>query len=95
MTKSWPKEPVKSKIDVKKGELYKATLTWRREGYKAVPLKDYFLKIENTMAYIYDGAISNFLGCFPLHWFKNFELVDEIPETEPVIEEEHFQLVLF
>ncbi|MBT2661923.1 hypothetical protein [Bacillus sp. ISL-45] len=80
----WPEEPTVKDISLDPERMYKARLIWRREGYKDAELKEYFLRPKMSHAYFYlDEQLERFCGCFPLHWFSDFEEI----EVEPINEE--------
>ncbi|WP_240377208.1 hypothetical protein [Bacillus piscicola] len=84
-------------------KVYKAKLVYRDDGYKSRQLKEYFLCPIKTHAYFYqDESLKQFCGCFPLHWFEEFEEIDprftqkEIKtQSEEEIVQETEQLTLF
>ena len=65
-------------------KLYRATLIWVSKGYRSsVPLQPYYVRIGRTHGHFYkDKELKRCRGCFPLHWFDNFELVGDIPTTD-------------
>lgn len=83
----WPPEPALVIPELDKGKVYKARLIWRTEGYKSTRLKDYYIKQNQTHCYFYsDPELKKCGGCFPLHWFSDFEEVNDRKECKSVIE---------
>ncbi len=81
----WPEEPMVKDISLDSERLYKARLIWRREGYKGAELKEYFLRPKKTHAYFYHNErLEHFCGCFPLHWFSDFEELEVEPITQEI-----------
>ncbi|MDA1631816.1 hypothetical protein PDK11_02960 [Bacillus cereus] len=88
----WTPEPQVNTPDVDQGLLYKAKLIWRTKGYKGKPLKDYIIKPKgNHCLFWHDRERKKLCGCFPIHWFANFEVlaaekedIKETPEQELV-----------
>jgi hypothetical protein len=96
----WPEEPEVIPVGLDPEQIYKAQLTWRKPGYKSVELKDYYIRPKKTHCYLYqDSRLEDCRGCFPLHWFTNFEpyfheivlenidFVIETDEIEPIMAE--------
>lgn len=55
-------------------KVYLADLIWRSNGYKSAELKKYFIVSKKSHAFFYhDKDLKKLGGCFPLHWFSNFE----------------------
>jgi hypothetical protein len=96
----WPPEPAAAPINLDPGKLYLARLIWRRPGYKQTKLQHYYIKPGKTHAYFYRqyyaGILEEFGGCFPQHWFTDFqEIQEELPEIqeqEPQQQEEQIEL---
>lgn len=100
----WTPEPQANKPNLDKGLLYRAQLIWRTKGYKNKPLKDYIIKPKGNHCFFWhDRERKKICGCFPIHWFANFEELSEaeevkgIPEPEPVslLERPDGQLAFF
>jgi hypothetical protein len=73
----WPEEPLQKMSNLDPEKLYKATLIWRKQGYQSTKLTDYYIKPKKTHGYFYhDSNLNNFGGCFPLHWFSDFQEYD-------------------
>lgn len=86
-TEEWPAEPqvVEHTLDPEK--IYQATLIWRREGYKQVELKEYYIKPREVHGYFYhDQELTIFGGCYPLHWFTGFKELEK-DEVESIFED--------
>ncbi|XQY90666.1 hypothetical protein ACNRWW_14160 [Metabacillus sp. HB246100] len=65
----------KEKPNLDREKVYLAHM-YRKEGYPSLELKEYFINPSKTHCYIYhDSAMTQFVGCFPLDWFKDFEEV--------------------
>jgi hypothetical protein len=82
---SWPEEPEMVPIELDPEKLYKAKLIWRKPGYKSAELKEYYVKPQTSHGYFYnDSTLERFGGCFPLHWFADFQEVafeENVTET--------------
>ncbi|MBO0962515.1 hypothetical protein J1P26_22735 [Neobacillus sp. MM2021_6] len=96
----WPDEPEIRLVSFDPEKLYKARLIWRKRGYKSVELKNYYIKSKVTHGYFYsDMALKECRGCFPLHWFTDFQetildIIDqEIPDFDIDFEENDLILV--
>jgi len=73
----WPEEPELRDIQLDPNKIYRASLIWRRSGYRGTALKEYFLKTKKTHAYFYhDEDLQKLCGCFPFHWFAGVEEVE-------------------
>ncbi|PEJ89548.1 hypothetical protein [Bacillus toyonensis] len=89
---AWTPEPKVNTPNLDKGLLYRAQLIWRTKGYKNKPLKDYIIKPKGNHCFFWhDRERKKLCGCFPIHWFANFEElaaeqeeIKEIPEQERV-----------
>jgi hypothetical protein len=90
----WPEEPeiVAHALDTEK--VYKANLIWRKPGYRSTELKTYYVQPKMTHGYFYhDSNLKRCGGCFPLHWFSDFQEYDldiidqEVPEFDIDFEE--------
>lgn len=81
----WPQEPESVEVSLDPEKIYKAKLTWRKPGYKFVELKEYYIQPKKTHGFFYrDRDLKKCGGCFPLHWFKNFEemeIEENVTET--------------
>lgn len=99
-----------SSLSLNKNNVYRAKLIWRKEGYKNIELKEYYLVPHKTHADFYDEqALKVYRGCFPLHWFTDFieviniiektriekVIVDNVPPEEDDLIQEYEQLTLF
>jgi hypothetical protein len=72
----WSQEPEMKSYSLDPEKVYWAKLIWRKPGYKFVELKEYYLKPRKTHCDFYhDSKLNQLGGCFPLHWFTNFEEV--------------------
>jgi hypothetical protein len=73
----WPHEPEVLSLSLDPEQLYKAKLVWRKPGYIATELKEYYVKPQTTHGHFYqDINLKGYGGCFPLHWFTDFEKVE-------------------
>jgi hypothetical protein len=84
----WPPEPPVDSIPaLDSSKIYAAKLVWRKRGYEQVKLGTYYLQPAGTYAYVYrDKQLEKCVGCFPLHWFAEFQEVDEEEnETNEVV----------
>ncbi|MGG5766629.1 hypothetical protein [Bacillus wiedmannii] len=82
----WTPEPQVNTLNVDQGLLYRAKLIWRTKGYKDKSLKDYVIKPKGKHClFWHDREREKLCGCFPIHWFANFEVLaeekEEIKET--------------
>lgn len=98
----WPTEPPVKVPQLDENKIYQARLIWRKPGYKGKDLKEYYLRPSKTHAYFYhDKQLKSCGGCFPLHWFVDFEevLIEEQVQLEEGLEmfpvEEWQQMTLF
>lgn len=74
-------EPDLKNITLNKDKTYRATLFWRKPGYSQVSLKHYYISPQKKHCYFFDDQSKTKLrGCFPLHWFKDFQEVSNIIE---------------
>lgn len=74
---SWTPEPKLART------FYKAQLIWRTRGYQDKPLKEYIIHPKGTHClFWHDRERKKFGGCFPLHWFTNFEMLAEQPKKQ-------------
>lgn len=88
----WPQEPPVEFPQLKQCSFYKAKLIWRQRGHRNKELKAYFVKPGKTHCYFWhDQERTEFCGCFPVHWFTNFE---PITEQEVHVEAEEQQIEL-
>jgi hypothetical protein len=86
---AWSQEPEGRTIQLDSKKVYKAVLIWRKLGYKSVALKEYYIKPSKTHAGFYDDhQLLKLNGCFPLHWFCNFE---EIHVQKSDQKDNHFE----
>lgn len=70
----WPQEPAELPIGLDPKKIYRAQLIWRKPGYKFVELRDYYIRPKKTHVDFYkDISLKECCGCFPLHWFTDFE----------------------
>lgn len=82
----WTPEPQDNTPKLDKSLFYRAQLIWRTKGYKNKPLKDYIIKPKGNHCFFWhDRECKKLCGCFPIHWFANFEELaaerEEIKET--------------
>ncbi|TKI79532.1 hypothetical protein [Bacillus mycoides] len=91
----WTPEPRVNKPNLDKGLLYRAQLIWRTKGYKNKPLKDYIIKPKGNQCFFWhDRERKKLCGCFPIHWFANFEeLAAEQEEIKETSEQERVSLL--
>ncbi len=91
----WTPEPQVNKPNLDKGLLYRAQLIWRTKGYKNKPLKDYIIKPKGNHCFFWhDRERKKLCGCFPIHWFANFEeLAAEQEEIKETSEQERVSLL--
>lgn len=98
IAEEWPPEPNAADIpSLESGKMYSAQFVWKPEKqFTYHKLKDrYFIlpKANQKSATFYkDRERKQLGGCFPLHWFTDFQLVEEeeleeVFEMEPVEEE--------
>ncbi|MGX5433386.1 hypothetical protein [Bacillus toyonensis] len=88
----WTPEPQDNAPKLDTSLVYRAQLIWRTKGYKNKPLKDYIIKPKGNHCFFWhDRERKKLCGCFPIHWFANFEElaaeqeeIKEIPEQERV-----------
>ncbi|MCT6909208.1 MULTISPECIES: hypothetical protein [Bacillus] len=101
---NWTSEPQVNTPNLDKGLLYRAQLIWRTKGYKNKQLKDYIIRPKGNHCFFWhDRELKKLCGCFPIHWFANFEELSEAeevkrtPEPEPVslLERPDGQLAFF
>lgn len=101
---NWTPEPQVNTPKLDKGLLYRAQLIWRTKGYKNKPLKDYIIKPKGNHCFFWHNRERKKLcGCFPIHWFANFEELSEAeevkgtpePETVSLLERPDGQLAFF
>ncbi|MBG9830802.1 hypothetical protein [Bacillus wiedmannii] len=77
----WTPEPPMSAPQLDGNLFYRARLIWRTKGYKNKPLKDYIIQPRGKYCYFWHDRIrEKFCGCFPIHWFTNFEVISENQE---------------
>lgn len=75
------REPVVKKVTLMRDKLYRAILIWRMPAYSQVALMEYYISPQQTHCYFYeDAALTKLRGCFPLHWFEDFQEVTNIIE---------------
>ncbi|MDF2790460.1 MAG: hypothetical protein K0S80_3561 [Neobacillus sp.] len=91
---AWPEEPKVSFPALDAEKIYKANLIWRNPGYTTTLHRQYFLKPSKTHTFFFrDYECKDLAGCFPLHWFSDFEelildIIDqEIPDFDIEFEE--------
>ncbi|MGM7634196.1 sugar ABC transporter [Bacillus sp. Hm123] len=100
MIDEWPPEPKLDLPDLEAGKVYSAQLIWRRKGYRGKELKQYYIKPDNqkNTNFYADKELKEFQGRYPLHWFADFKLIEDIEEqlVELVEEPTNFeQMSLF
>lgn len=79
----WSPEPPIQSFNLDQDTFYRAQLIWRTKGHKNTPLKDYVIQPKKTHCFFWhDRKREQFCGCFPLHWFTNFESITNQPEKE-------------
>jgi hypothetical protein len=82
-------EPAFVSLSLDPEKIYTAELIWRKEGYKSIKLKTYYICPKKKHGYFYDDyALKECKGCFPLHWFKGFKEVDSIIEETKLFDEQ-------
>jgi hypothetical protein len=85
----WPPEPPAKSIPVlDNSKIYSAKLIWTTRAYKT-ELGTYYLRPIKTYAYVFrDRQLEKCIGCFPLHWFAEFQEVnaDEGETNEAILE---------
>ncbi|SFI35543.1 hypothetical protein SAMN04488574_102440 [Bacillus sp. 71mf] len=87
----WSSEPDVQVPDLDQDTFYRAQLIWRAKGHRSKPLKDYVIKPKKTHCFFWhDRKREQFCGCFPLHWFANFE---PIVEQQEEVKENHIVLI--
>ncbi|MGG3446479.1 hypothetical protein [Bacillus nitratireducens] len=91
----WAPEPQDNAPKLDKSLLYRAQLIWRTKGYKNKPLKDYIIKPKGNHCFFWhDRERKKLCGCFPIHWFTNFEeLATEQEEIKETPEQEFVSLL--
>ncbi|WP_324656561.1 MULTISPECIES: hypothetical protein [Bacillus] len=82
----WTPEPQINMPNLDESKFYKAQLIWRTKGYQDKPLKEYILRPKGTHCFFWhDQEREKLCGCFPIHWFANFEELaaerEEVKET--------------
>ncbi|MFJ7552525.1 hypothetical protein ACIQXZ_01235 [Bacillus thuringiensis] len=88
-------EPQINMPNLDESKFYKAQLIWRTKGYKDKPLKDYIINPKGTHCFFWhDPERKKLCGCFPMHWFANFEeLAEELEEVEETPKQESVSLL--
>ncbi|WP_460271912.1 hypothetical protein [Bacillus sp. NEAU-Y102] len=91
----WTPEPQINTPNLDESKFYKAQLIWRKKGYKDRPLKDYIIKPRGTHCFFWhDRERKKICGCFPIHWFANFEeLAAELEEVKETPKQELVSLL--
>ncbi|MGH1287796.1 hypothetical protein [Bacillus toyonensis] len=91
----WTPEPQVNTPNLNKGFLYRAQLIWRTKGYENKPLKDYIIKLKGNYCFFWhDRERKKLCGCFPIHWFTNFEeLAAEQEKIKEILEQERVSLL--
>ncbi|EEL69453.1 hypothetical protein [Bacillus mycoides] len=88
-------EPQINMPNLDESKFYKAQLIWRTKGYKDKPLKDYIINPTGTHCFFWhDPERKKLCGCFPIHWFANFEeLAEELEEVKETPKQESVSLL--
>ncbi|MEK5286799.1 hypothetical protein NSS61_20280 [Bacillus sp. EU54] len=88
-------EPQINMPNLDESKFYKAQLIWRTKGYKDKPLKDYIINPKGTHCFFWhDPERKKLCGCFPIHWFANFEeLAEELEEVKETPKQESVSLL--
>jgi hypothetical protein len=87
----WPEEPEEIVPELDREKVYEAQLVWRSPGYKSKELRKYYLKPKRTHGYFYlDKDLNECCGCFPLHWFRDINELEDITEKD-VCEIDNFE----
>jgi hypothetical protein len=83
----WPPEPTETTVQLEIGRVYKAELIWRNKYYQTQKLQSYYLKRMsrgNNITFFKDKELKDLCGCFPVHWFEGFQLIEESRQEESV-----------
>lgn len=84
----WPEEPKRDIPQLDREKYYRADLIWRARGYRDKELKRYVMKTSKTHCYFWhDKERKRFVGCFPLHWFKDFKPMIEQQSSQEINEQ--------
>ncbi|MFI8709847.1 hypothetical protein ACIGHG_22975 [Bacillus sp. NPDC077411] len=90
----WSSEPNVQIPDLDQDTFYRAQLIWRAKGYRNKPLKDYVIQPKKTHCFFWhDRKRRQFCGCFPLHWFANFEPIVEQQKQQEEVKENPITLI--
>lgn len=84
-TAEWPPEPPKKKKPIEQNVLFSAKLIWCWKCIGKQVGKTYFViaRGQGLHVDVYSNAeLTNMLGCYPVHWFENFEHVGDPPVIE-------------
>jgi hypothetical protein len=79
-TSGWPPEPPKRVVEIELNEVYVAKLMWCWEASKDRRDKEYYVMARGSgshVDYYSNPELKGMLGSLPVHWFENFERVEE------------------
>jgi hypothetical protein len=79
-TSEWPQEPPKRAVKIELNEVYVAKLMWCREASKDRCDKEYYVIACGSgshVDYYSNQELKGILGNLPVHWFEDFESVEE------------------
>ncbi|OES45253.1 hypothetical protein [Domibacillus iocasae] len=86
-TPEWQPEPPKRADAIECQVIYSAKLIWCWEHSKKMIDQTYFVIARGSGSHVDVYAnvdLTNMRGCFPIHWFENFGLVDQETEIEKI-----------
>ncbi|WP_046180370.1 hypothetical protein [Domibacillus tundrae] len=86
-TPEWQPEPPKRTVEIERNKIYSAKLISCGEHSKKLIDKTYFVIARGAGLHVdmYPSAeLKGMLACYPVHWFGNFDLVDQETEIESV-----------
>ncbi|WP_339148376.1 hypothetical protein [Sutcliffiella sp. BMC8] len=72
-----------NEIELHKDRLYSAELIYTYPGYSTKLFQRYFIRPSKTHCYFYkDAEQQKLMGCYPKEWFKDFEEIESVVESE-------------
>jgi hypothetical protein len=84
-TSEWTQEPPKRSVEIELNEVYGAKLIWCQESLKDRCNKEYYFIARGSgshVDYYSNPELKEILGNLLVHWFENFECVEEYPVIE-------------
>ncbi|OES46018.1 hypothetical protein [Domibacillus iocasae] len=84
-TPEWQTEPPKPTDSIECQVIYYAKLIWCWEHSKKMIDQTYFVIARGSGSHVdvYENKeLKGMMGCFPIHWFENFNLVEQETEME-------------